>query len=184
MYDPSLHHRKSIRLKDYDYSQPGLYFITICCHHNKYRFGRIINSEMHLNEYGLIAAAEWEKLPERYVNTMLDAYQIMPNHVHGIVHVTDETSPLADNQKRESTLAETDSESNALACGEMVGGYKSIVFNAWLEIFKSQNRQMGKLWQRNFYEHIIRNEKSYNTISNYIINNPASWNTDQFYAAE
>ena len=167
MYDASLHHRKSIRLKGYDYSQSGLYFITICCHNNQCRFGKIINGEMQLNEFGLIAAEEWEKLPDRYSNTELDVYQIMPNHLHGIVHIIDV-----------GAIVVTQPEPT---CNDMIGAYKSIVFNACLEVFKSKNQIMGKLWQRNFYEHIIRNGKSYTTISNYIINNPATWNSDKFY---
>lgn len=161
MYDSSFHHRRSIRLKDYDYSQSGLYFITICCHSNKCRFGKIENGEMILNEYGLIASQEWERLPERYPHTILDVYQIMPNHIHSILHITDAIT-------------------GSPTCGEMTGAYKSIAFNACLEIYKSKNEIMGKLWQRNFYEHIIRNEKSYQTIANYIINNPATWNNDKF----
>ena len=143
MYDPNLHHRRSIRLKDYDYSQPGLYFITICCHHNKCRFGNIINGEMQLNEYGLIAAQKWEKLPEHYRNTELDIYQIMPNHIHSIVHITDKGSSLEHIQKSGSKPSKTDVKSTEFACGDIIGAYKSLVFNACLEIFKSNNQIMG-----------------------------------------
>ena len=84
-YNPQIHHRHSIRLKGYDYSQVGLYFITICCKDRKYRFGYIKNDEMTLNEYGMIAYNEWIKLTERFSNFELDVFQIMPNHMHAII---------------------------------------------------------------------------------------------------
>ena len=84
-YNPQIHHRRSIRLKGYDYSQVGVYFITICCKDRKYRFGKIENHEMTLNEYGTIAYNEWIKLTERFSNFELDVFQIMPNHMHAII---------------------------------------------------------------------------------------------------
>ena len=84
-FDPKIHHRRSIRLKGYDYSQEGSYFITICCQDMKCRFGKIENDEIILNEYGMIAYNEWVKLPERFPNFELDVFQIMPNHMHGII---------------------------------------------------------------------------------------------------
>ena len=84
-YNPQIHHRHSIRLKGYDYSQAGLYFITICCEDREYRFGKIENDEMTLNEYGTIAYNEWIKLTGRFSNFELDVFQIMPNHMHAII---------------------------------------------------------------------------------------------------
>ena len=84
-YNPQIHHRRSIRLKGYDYSQAGLYFITICCEDREYRFGKIENDEMTLNEYGTIAYNEWIKLTERFSYFELDVFQIMPNHMHAII---------------------------------------------------------------------------------------------------
>jgi len=116
-YDPKYHHRRSIRLKGYDYSQAGLYFITICCQEKVCRFGRIENGEMILNDYG-----------------------------------------------------------------EIVGVYKSLVSKRCLEIYKSKNEMMGRFWQRNYYEHIIRNEKSYHRIVEYIIKNPKNWTMDTLFS--
>ena len=104
-------------------------------------FGEIKNGEMILNEYGQVAFDEWVKLPERFPNFELDVFQIMPNHMHGIIALN----------------------------------------NAGAGFTPAQIPTMGKLWQRDFYEHIIRNEQSYETISNYIINNPAKWIYDKFY---
>jgi putative transposase len=246
-YNPQIHHRRSIRLKGYDYSQVGLYFITICCQHRKHHFGKIENHEMVLNEYGTIAYDEWAKLPERFTNFELDVFQIMPNHMHGIILLTEfvgagftpaqNAAQNAQNtqtgctpaQNNIDTPVENDSNNTiengqtqpgqpesqtqpgqpesqtqpgqpesqtqpgqpesqtgqpqgiAPTVGDIVGAYKSLVANGCLEIYKSKNEMMGKLWQRNYYEHIIRNVQSYNTISEYIINNPQKWRDDKFF---
>ena len=86
-YDPNIHQRRSIRLKGYDYSQAGLYFITICCQDRIYRFGNVVNGEMILNEYGQIAYDEWLKTPEVRPNVQLGEFIIMPNHIHGIIRL-------------------------------------------------------------------------------------------------
>src|SRR5690606_28372731 len=84
-YNPNIHHRRSIRLKGYDYSRAGAYFITICCEGKVCRFGSVVANEMVLNEYGWIAYNEWIKLSKRFSNFELDVFQIMPNHMHGII---------------------------------------------------------------------------------------------------
>ncbi len=176
-YDPNIHHRRSIRLKGYDYSQAGAYFITICCDDRICRFGEIVGAgftpaQMQLNEYGQIAYDEWAKLPERFTNFELDVFQIMPNHIHGIIVLNEITQPR-NNTGQPQGIAPT--------IGNIVGAYKSLVANECLTIFKNNNETMGKLWQRNYHEHIIRDEQSYQTISEYIINNPTKWNDDKFY---
>ena len=224
-YNSVLHRRRSIRLKGYDYSQSGMYFITICCQDMICRFGKIENGEMILNDYGKIAHNEWEKLSERYPNVLLDVFQIMPNHIHGVI-VLDEmravgatlavalnnetvapnentdtlndnavalnndavvqnnrTGAVNGNRAGASPAPTTDGATRKNTIGNIVGAYKSLVANQCLEIFKSKNEYMGKLWQRNYWEHIIRNEQSYQRIDNYIINNPTNWNNDKFYSA-
>ena len=205
-YNPNIHHRRSIRLKEYDYSQAGLYFVTICCQNRIHRFGKIENDEMILNEYGRIGYEEWLKLSERFTNFALDVFQIMPNHLHGIIMLTNTVgagftpaqntapnaapAPNADTQNEiliDDIGAGVNPAPTNITVGNMVGAYKSLVANKCLDIFKlkwanvNPIPQMGKLWQRNYYEHIIRNEQSYHTISNYIINNPSKWNDDKFF---
>jgi REP element-mobilizing transposase RayT len=193
-YNPEIHKRRSIRLKGYDYSQAGLYFITICCENRICRFGKIENNEMILNEYGIIAYNEWVKLAERFQNFELDVFQIMPNHIHAIIALNDTvraTLAVAQNDAVAPvrvSLVDTQNDaviragaSPAPTISDIVGAYKSLVSNACLKIYKSKNETMGKLWQRNYYEHIIRNEKAYENIANYIINNPAKWQEDKFY---
>ena len=196
IYNPHIHHRRSIRLKGYDYTQAGLYFITICCQDRIFRFGHIENNEMKLNEYGQIAYDEWLKLPKRFPNFELDVFQIMPNHVHGIMMLNDENVGAgftpAQNMTNPTNITPAQNVDNpnndigatarvAPTIPNIVGAYKSLVANGCLNIFKSKNEIMGKLWQRNYYEHIIRNEQSYQRISEYIINNPIKWTEDKFY---
>lgn len=186
-YNPNIHHRRSIRLKGYDYTQAGLYFITICCQDRICRFGMVENGEMILNEYGQIAHDEWMKLAERFPNFELDVYQIMPNHIHGIIMLNDVGAGFTPVHHVETSQNDADANIRSTArvaptsVSDIVGAYKSLVANGCLNIYKSKNETMGKLWQRNYYEHIIRNEQSYQTISAYIINNPAKWQGDKFY---
>ena len=194
-YNPEKHHRRSIRLQGYDYSKEGMYFITLCCDGRLNRFGKIENKQMFLNENGKIAYDEWMKLPERFPNFELDVFQIMQNHIHGIIVLTPAVgagfTPAHDDNdqsidKRATarvapTAAPTAAPTVAPTIGDIVGAYKSLVSNECLKIYKSNNEKMGKLWQRNFFEHIIRNEQSYQKISDYIINNPANWKNDGFY---
>ncbi len=215
-YNPHIHHRKSIRLKGYDYAQAGLYFITICCERrgnpSRLPFGQIENDEMILNEFGTIAYNEWAKLPERFPNFELDVFQIMPNHMHGIILLHDVRAgvragftPAPNNtpgntvgagftpalnemniqkgQPQGLPLRNVGDNDRATArvaptIGNIVGAYKSLVTNACIDICNQKNIRLGKLWQRNYHEHIIRDEQSYHTISNYIINNPKNWNND------
>ena len=178
-YNPNIHHRRSIRLKGYDYSKEGLYFITVCCQDKICRFGRVENRKMVLNAFGTVAYNEWAKLAERFPNMELDVFQIMPNHMHGIITLVGATLAVAQNDTGIWAGA-----SPAPTVSNIVDAYKSLVANGCLEIYKSMNKTMGKLWQRNFYEHIIRNEQSYQRISEYIINNPAKWSDDKFYAKQ
>ena len=212
-YNPKIHHRRSIRLKGYDYSQAGAYFITICCEHRICRFGKIENNEMILNELGNIAYNEWAKLAERFANFELDVFQIMPNHMHGIIvlknmvgagftpaqnegMVLGQSQVLGQPQGIAPTgIAPTGSAPTGIAptgiaptgiapttvstVGDIVGAYKSLVFNGCLEIYKSKNERMGKLWQRNYWERVIRNDIELGALREYIVNNPLQWHLDK-----
>lgn len=180
---PTKFNRHSIRLKGYDYSNPGLYFITICCQDRAHMFGNIVDNEMILNEYGSVAFNEWLKTSEIRPNVELLEFVIMPNHIHGIIRILrrgELNSPQ--NIGLNSTdihgicnrgVCNTPLRSPSQTVGAIVRGYKSCV-----------TKQLGllgfhgKLWQRNYYECIIRNEQSYLKISQYILNNPANWGND------
>jgi REP element-mobilizing transposase RayT len=184
-YNPAIHHRHSIRLKGYDYSQAGLYFVTICVQNRSCLFGKIETDEMILNDAGQIATQCWLEIPQHYPDAVLHECVIMPNHVHGIIELVganDDSPPLGCNDvgnvgaKNFSPLPPSQSSSSrstgtSRTIGSIVRGFKIGV-----------TKQLGyPLWQRNYYEHIIRNEQSHQNISNYIINNPAKWKTDKFY---
>lgn len=191
MSESNIHHRRTIRLKGYDYSQAGLYFVTICVQNRQCLFGEIIGGKMVLNDLGKIAYDEWIKLSERYPHIMFDVFQIMPNHMHGIININNPTvgatlavvlnNPVAPIGNPVGHIKAGASPAPTTV-GNIVGAYKSLVANGCLKIYKQNNQTMWKLWQRNYYEHIIRNEQSYQRIAEYIINNPAKWNNDKFYA--
>lgn len=185
-YDPKKHHRRSIRLKGYDYGQAGLYFITICCQDRICHFGRVENGIMHLSQYGQIAHDEWLKTPEIRPNVELGAFVIMPNHMHGIVCITykmeglpETTEDISVQEDKNGDIVEAPSEKGlsrpplrgpSQTIGAIVRGYKGSV--------TKQARVLGlvgKLWQRDYHDRIIWTKRAYNNISRYIINNPAKW---------
>jgi putative transposase len=155
-FDPKIHHRHSIRLQGYDYSQAGAYYVTIVIHDREQILGEIINQEMRLNKNGEIVKYAWLDLPKHYRNVKLDAFVIMPNHVHGIIILTDH-----------------DGKRHPLS--EIVRAFKS--FSA-RRINGLRNTQGVPVWQRNYYEHIIRNEQEHERIYNYILSNPLNWEND------
>lgn len=239
-YNPNIHHRRSIRLKGYDYSSEGLYFITICCHNKVCLFGHVVNGAMVLNEYGQVAFNEWMKTPEIRPNVELGEFIVMPNHIHGIIRITrrgelhspdsrgvlntpncelhspdfggESNTPNSGGESNssdfggdsrgvlntpdfmgESVSPNSEGECNSpqpyspqrysprlqgpsQTIGAIVRGYKSAVTKKLNELGVGR-----KVWQRDYYEHIIRNEQSYYNISKYIINNPSKWWDDKFY---
>ncbi len=244
-FNSKLSHRKSIRLKGHDYSQKGLYFITICCHEKKHLFGKIINKKMILNDAGIHAKKCWLEIPSHFTNVILHEYIIMPNHIHGIIElvganqnspdivfdekhsndisnsiintVTNQYSPdivfennqtsvisknsinsftnqySADMNKNEHVNVNVNNgakninlcngaknisplRSPSKTIGSVVRGFK-IGVTKWFR----QNTKTHDVWQRNYYDIIIQNEKSYFTISEYIENNPLKWNNDTFF---
>ena len=196
-YNPTLHHRHSIRLKGYDYSQSGLYFVTICVQKHECLLGEITNGEMILNEYGKIVNDEWQYLQTKYPHIVLCEYVIMPNHFHGIVAITDAIPVGAGSarpQIRPNNFHCENNGNNDVVVGDLgdlgdLGAGKPRPYVPMLGniigYFKYQTTKKinlpVKLWQRNFHEHIIRNEKSHQYIANYIVNNPAKWDNDKYY---
>ena len=187
-YDRQKHHRRSIRLKGYDYTQVGAYFVTICTWQREFLFGDIVNNEMRLSCYGEVAQFNWHHLPRRYPHVKLDAFIIMPNHVHGIICLTDENinnlpgvgAGLEINIDRNINFsvkpAPTKSTAKRHGLPEVIRGFKT--FSA-LRINQLRCITGVPVWQRNYYEHIIRHEESLEKIRQYIINNPSSWQQDK-----
>ncbi len=230
-YNPSLHHRRSIRLSGYDYSQAGLYFITICCQDRVCLFGEIINDKMILNDAGKIADEYLNDIPNHFSHVEMGEFIVMPNHVHCILklrdvrtrHVMsanhdDGTSPnvgtrhvvsppenpdtsvgtrhvvsLPDNTDtsvrtshvmslQHGTTISGESKQNQFS--KPIPGSVSVIIQQYKSSVKrwaNKNNHEHFQWQSRFHDHIIRDEQSYQTISNYIINNPAKWKDDKFY---
>ena len=191
-YNPNIHKRRSIRLKGYDYSQAGLYFVTICCQNRECFFGEILNNEMILNDAGQMVDDEWLGLRERFPNIQLHEYIVMPNHFHAILEIVEATLVVAsndDNAKNDNAVkghprgVDPTVDAVVKTLGDMVGAFQSITTVKYINGVKTKNWKYfnKKLWQRNYWEHIIRNENSLNNIADYIINNPKKWNNDKFH---
>jgi len=231
------YHRKSIRLKGYDYSQEGLYFITIVCQNRTHFFGEIIDGNMILNDAGKMIEKQWLTIAERFDNIVLEEYIVMPNHFHAIVNipvgatlvvdpnkdpnikatlvvhpnkdssskatlVVDPNKAPPQQEKTDDTINDIEWQPQGIATtgiapsgntttgiaqppknktiGDIIGAFKSITTNEYIKNVKSNNwkRFDKKLWQRNYWEHIIRNKKAYKNISEYIKNNPKKWSED------
>lgn len=177
--------RRSIRLPGYDYSCSGAYYITICTHDRLCLFGKITDGKMVLNEYGKSAYEEWFALRRRYDCFQPDAFQIMPNHIHAILIINTVGAGLTPAQSERATArvapTQIDNVRVAPTLGEMVGAYKSLVYKRCLDLAKSRGEILGKIWQRNYYEHIVRDGDDHERIANYIQDNPLNWKRDGLY---
>lgn len=205
-YNPEKHHRRSIRLKGYDYTREGAYYFTICCHQRRCLLGEIKDGAMHLNLVGATVKAVWDSLPRHFPLIELDAFVVMPNHVHGIILITDNPGNCNLNRNYNRTL-DCRGEAFVPGCNNTPPeflytnaspfpgcnntspprGTESGSIGAILQNFKSVatrrvnriTRNSGTLWQRNYHEEIIRNEKAYENIRRYIVENPLSWDEDE-----
>ena len=239
-YNPAIHHRRSIRMKGYDYSRAGAYFITICTHNREWLFGEIADGEMKMNDAGQMVQTVWDEMSIRFDGMELDRFVVMPNHIHGIIvlprrgescirpydrirpcinrpciirpcnppyerpcihsdpsngHSTDYRGDHGDHDhnghhgdykgdhhhkgdhkdRPYGTLPGT--------VGRIIQAFKSITTHEYTNGVKQHCWLPfnGKLWQRNYWEHIIRNETELNRICEYIDNNPALWESDKLY---
>ncbi len=172
----SKYNRRSIRLRDYDYSQEGLYFITICTQNKLCLFGKIENREMILNDAGKMVEKCWLEIPEHYPNVILHKYVIMPNHIHGIIEIVGAQDIVHNRAQNIVPLRNEFQKIIPGSIGSIVRGFK-IGVTKWFR----KNSSIKNVWQRNYYEHIIRNEESYIKITEYIENNPIKWENDEYY---
>jgi REP element-mobilizing transposase RayT len=184
--DPDRHHRRSIRLKGYDYSLAGAYFVTISTQDHVCVFGAVVEGIMCLNEAGRMVSTEWDALPARFPGVGVDAFVVMPNHIHGIMVFATRVSvgaPLVGAQDFTPNRATDNRATTRVAptLGDVVGAYKSRVTVEYTRGVKTKGWPpfRRRLWQRNFYEHIIRNEASLNRIRQYILDNPVRWTFDR-----
>ena len=175
-YNPEIHHRRSIRLKGYDYSQPGAYFVTICTHERECLFGEIVNNEMVLNNAGKMVEKWWYELNNKFPNIQLDAHIIMSDHFHGIIIITGADLCVCPNINDDDNY-NSRGEHRGSPLYKIVQWFKTMTTNDYIRNVKTNNWKPfnKKLWQRNYYEHIIRNEIELNKIRKYILNNPLNW---------
>lgn len=166
-YNPDVHHRCSIRLKNYDYSQVGAYFVTMCIQNRECLLGEIVDRNMHLSPVGENVLLQWTNLPQRFSGLELDAFAVMPNHFHAIISI----NPVGQG-------AVLGAASSAPTLGKILRAFKSI---SAIEGNRLLNRFNRSFWQRNYWEHVIRNEKELVTLRQYILNNPAQWELDSLY---
>lgn len=151
--------RKSPRLQDYDYSQAGAYFITICTYEKEHYFGNISDGQMQLSDIGIITSERWEMIPEFYPSVILGDYVVMPNHLHGILF-------LSESHDKQPVLR------------NIIGNFKSGVSRLAHQTLDFSST----LWQSRYHDHIIRNEPDLLRIREYVQNNPCRWNLDTFYS--
>jgi len=180
-YNPDLHHRCSMRLREYDYSQAGAYFVTICIQNRECLFGEIRDGRMVPNDAGRMIQSSWNELPQHYPGIDIDAFVIMPNHIHGIIVLVG-AGPCAcpGNGKLQKNKGQPRGVAPTLFLPDIVHRFKSLTTTR----YKNGVAQFdwppfnGKLWQRNYYEHIIRKEEELNRLWEYIVNNPTQWAFD------
>ncbi len=190
-FDPRVHHRRSIRLKGYDYSQGSAYFVTVVTSHRACLFGDVVDQEMRLNEAGKIVQWEWQELPRRFRFIELGPFVVMPNHFHAVLIIRDTvgaTRPdsTAAKDRDIASLAESidGPEGSPLpprgpragSIGAIMAQFKARVTR---QVWKLDFPLSSPLWQRNYYEHIIRNDREMDKFWRYIECNPVTWATDE-----
>jgi putative transposase len=228
-YDSQKFHRRSLRLRGYDYSQAGLYFVTVCAQDRACLFGEVIGDQMHVNDVGRVVLAEWNRLADRFPAVELDTFGVMPNHIHGIIAIstagqeattrgattrvaptltgpmrstervgpvgaglvpaprvtgrmrsTERKGPVGAGLVPAPVLPATMVGDPRPRLGDVVGAFKSLTTDLYVQGVK-QNGWLPfrrRLWQRNYHEHIIRNDGALNRIRQYIAENPANWASD------
>lgn len=177
------YHRRSIRLNGYDYAQNGNYFLTHCTRNRECLFGDVRDGKMYLSNYGRLVNECWQEIPVHFPQIVLHEYVIMPNHVHGIIEINNPQSTGANMGRCTDTVdvgannysplrtPQSRPHGTSRTVGSVVRGFKIGV-----------TKQMGfSPWQRNYYEHIIRNDESYQNIVQYMAQNPLKWKEDCFY---
>jgi REP element-mobilizing transposase RayT len=208
MFHPERHHRRSIRLKGYDYRQAGAYFVTVCTQDRSFLFGKVVHGEMRLNEAGKMVHDIWNDLPAFYPGVEPDAFIVMPNHIHGIIilvgagpracpnpdpRVCPNPDPRACPAQRSigvgpraypgqpQEMGQPQGVAPTMGLPDVIHRFKTMTTNRYADGVKRFGWKPfhRRLWQRNYYEHIIRNEESLNRIREYILTNPICWASDR-----
>jgi len=176
--------RRSIRLNDYDYTEQGVYYVTICVEGRKCVFGDVWCGEIILNGMGRIVARNWNELPEHFPNIKIDEFIVMPNHTHGIINIVGAGFPRPDdngygNDGKGRGDHDKGRGNRAPTLGQIVAYFK---YGTTKQINAIRQTPGIRLWQRNYYEHIVRNEPDLARIREYIVNNPVQWEEDEYFS--
>jgi len=176
--EPPQRRRRSIRLKGFDYSEPGAYFVTIVTQDRSCLFGEIVDGQMQPNSAGEAIKRWWLELTRKFTTVETDAHIVMPNHCHGMIVITDPTVGA------DRCVGLPDGRTGAHTGAPLptiMQWFKTMTTNEYMRGVKNSGwpRIRGQLWQRNYYEHVIRGEESLNRIRQYIIDNPIRWDSDR-----
>ncbi len=178
-----IHHRRSIRLKGYDYLSPGSYFVTICTQNRYSIFGEINDGKMGLNDAGKMVETVWNEIPQYYCRFCVYENIVMPNHFHGIIEIVVGAGPCAcpDNTGQLMKTGQPQGVAPTMSLPDIMHRFKTMTTKKYIDGVKQNGWTpfRGKLWQRNYYEHIIRNDDELNRIREYIVNNPLNWDSDR-----
>jgi len=174
-------HRRSIRLKDYDYAQAGAYFVTIVVQGRKCLFGEIVGGVMQLNDAGFMVQAAWNDLQKYYTGVEPDAFVVMPNHIHGIIALVGIDPRATPNSEGQPQGVAPTRNAAKMSLSDVVHRFKTLTTKRYIEGVKrfSWASFANRLWQRNYFEHIIRSEESSTRIHQYILDNPERWEFDR-----
>lgn len=180
--DHRIKHRQSSRLLEYDYSRAGAYFVTICVADRRSLFGEIVRERVVLSNLGRVVEANWLRTPMIRPQVQLDSYVVMPNHVHGILVIDGDSSGSTRHNSAGGRMQDAPTSGGRIrfqapsqTIGAIVRGFKGATTS---QIAKTLHRGEFVVWQRNYYDHVIRDENDLNRIREYIENNPAKWAED------
>jgi REP element-mobilizing transposase RayT len=172
-FNPAIHHCRSIRLPGFDYGQPGAYFVTLCTRHRECLFGEVVNEEIQMNSLGQAVASCWNDLENHYGHVDLDAFVVMPNHVHGIIVLTQGTLATVGAGFKPAPTTPDIAKRHGLP--EIVRAFKTFPSRG---INQLRGTPGQPVWQRNYYEHVIRNEAELDRVRQYVHGNPGKWLED------
>ena len=179
-YNPEVHRRQSIRLRDYDYSRAGAYFVTLCAWQRECLFGEVVDGAMRLNDAGCIIDEAWQRISTHFSGVDIDQCVIMPNHFHGIVSTVGAGSPRPDLSRNVNKIPETQGGETpplrGVTLGQVVGYFK---YQSTKSINQQRNTPGVPVWQRNYYERVIRDDAELHAIRQYICDNPLKWAEDE-----
>jgi REP element-mobilizing transposase RayT len=178
--------RRTIRLRDYDYAQNGAYFVTVCAHEQECLFGTVYDGMVVPNSRGKSVKDCWQAIPAHFPFVELDEFVVMPNHMHGIIVITSGADNIVGAQHAAPLHLPPSPKPGGItpnnvtrgSLGAIVRAFKSAVTNA---VNQTHTETTSPVWQRNYYEHIIRNEADLDRVRAYILNNPSRWTEDELY---